>query len=286
MRANPEDHTAEVAPVRRLYSLAVIVAVIVLVGFLVNRFWLDKVAPEEGVAAMPEPIALESAAYRDIPTAPNIQPKPAGSVSQQVSASIDVPPASPEVTGDEMLQQALSLLGFDEVLQPFVSEEHPLNVSAALLDGISRGVLLRKILPANPPALPFAVENEGGVNYMGVDSYKRYDVYVDSLVSLDVTLIAESFDRLRGVYESAYESLGLNPADFDNSVIRILDIVLATPLISDPIALERKSVMYLYADPDLEKMPSVQKQLLRAGPENIQRIQHVAQSLRDRLLEE
>jgi hypothetical protein len=278
MRANPENHDAEVAPPRRFYSLAATIGVVALTVFMVNRFWLDPVAPEERVAAMPEPITLESA--------PDIRPKPARSVSQQVSESIDLLSASPEITGDELLRQEISLLGFDEILLPFLSDEHPLDVSAALLDGISRGVLLRKILPANPPAVPFAVELEGGIIYMGVASYKRYDVYVDSLVSLNPTLIAESFHRLRGVYEGAYESLGLDPADFDNSVIRILDIVLATPVISDPIALERKSVMYLYADPELEKLPSVQKQLLRTGPENIQRIQQVAQALRDRLLEE
>lgn len=286
MRANPEHHTAQASPNRRFYGVAVVIVGVVLVGFIVNKFWLGQATPEEGIAVMPEPIALESDAYPDIQAVPDIPALPAASVPQPVSELVDEALSSPDITGDELLQEELSSLGFDELLTSFFSDDHPLDVSAALLDGISRGSLLRKILPANAPAVPFGVELEGGINYMSVASYNRYDVYVDSIASLDVTLIAESFHRLRGVYEGAYESLGLDPEDFDNSVIRTLDIVLATPEINDPIALERKSVMYLYADPELEKLPSVQKQLLRTGPDNIRRIKQVAQSLRDRLLQE
>jgi hypothetical protein len=64
----------------------------------------------------------------------------------------------------------------------------------------------------------------------------------------------------------------------------MLDVILATPEIDDPIPLQHKSVMYTYADPELEKLPSVQKQLLRMGPENTRRIKAQAQLVRNGLL--
>lgn len=42
--------------------------------------------------------------------------------------------------------------------------------------------------------------------------------------------------------------------------------------------------MYQYADPELEGLSSVQKQLMRMGPDNIRLIKAQAQALRDDLL--
>jgi hypothetical protein len=284
MRASPEDQSAQVPAGRRFPSVAVIVVVALLVGLLFSGLWRGQTTPEEGVTTQPGSIPLPSEVTGDLQPAPDIPVKPATLVPQEIPESDEQAPSSPVASGDELLHEELKLVGFDALLMQFVSDQHPLDVSAALLDGISRGSLLRKILPANPPAAPFGVELEGGVAYMSSASYKRYDVYADSIASLDVALIAQAFHRLRGVYETAYEGIGLDPGDFDNAVIRALNIVLSTPVINEPVALERKSVMYRYADPELEKLPPVQKQLLRTGPENILRIKKVARSLRDRLL--
>ncbi len=62
-----------------------------------------------------------------------------------------------------------------------------------------------------------------------------------------------------------FSPIKMDPGDFDNSVIRTLDIILATREINNPIALERKSVMYLYADPELEKLPGLLKSAWTTG---------------------
>ena len=87
------------------------------------------------------------------------------------------------------------------------------------------------------------------------------------------------------LYEAAYDQLGLDTAEFDNAVIRTLDTVLATPELKEPIAVKRKSVVYVYVDPALESLPPLQKQLLRMGPENILLIKQFARAMRNRLLE-
>jgi hypothetical protein len=120
--------------------------------------------------------------------------------------------------------------------------------------------------------------------YMNPVSYQRYDGYAETIASLDTPTLVETFHTLRPLYEEAYGQLGLNPDDFDNALIRALDRVLATPEIEEPIALTRKSVMYKYADPQLEELTPMQKQLLRMGPDNIRRIKEQARALREGLL--
>jgi hypothetical protein len=149
---------------------------------------------------------------------------------------------------------------------------------------MSRGVIMRKLLPIDPPKQTFEVDEEAEVLYMSPRNFTRYNSYADSIASLNSELLVNAFHTLRPLYEGAYKQLGLETGDFDNAVIRSLDVILATPEIEDPIALERKSVMYTYADPVLEDLPPVQKLLLRMGPENVRRIKQKAQTIRGGLL--
>jgi hypothetical protein len=43
-------------------------------------------------------------------------------------------------------------------------------------------------------------------------------------------------------------------------------------------------VLYQFADPDLEKLMPLQKQVLRTGPENTQKLQQQALALKNALL--
>ena len=103
-------------------------------------------------------------------------------------------------------------------------------------------------------------------------------------MSVDTALLVGTFHRFRPLFEQAYGELGHKPANFDNAVIATLDLILAAREIEGPIPLQRKSVMYTYADPGLEKLPPLQKQLLRMGPDNTRLIKQYAAELRAALL--
>jgi len=66
--------------------------------------------------------------------------------------------------------------------------------------------------------------------------------------------------------------------------LHAIDVILATPIVVEPIKLTRDSVVYKFADPALESLLPLQKQLLRTGPENTKRIQQQATALREALL--
>ena len=267
-------------PVSRvLLVLAVLVA-----GFLLWRSMGEK--PAEVVS---EPVAVEETAYEPppLPPAEDIPPRPEPVVEAvaEAEAPVEPPPPLPPLTeSDDLMRAQMSAAGVGAELAPLEQQENLIQQGTALIDGLSRGVILRKLLPLDPPREAFSAIEEGDQMYMNPVSYQRYDGYAETIASLDTSTLVETFHTLRPLYEEAYGQLGLNPDDFDNALIRALDRVLATPEIEEPIALTRKSVMYKYADPQLEQLTPMQKQLLRMGPDNIRRIKEQASALREGLL--
>ena len=74
------------------------------------------------------------------------------------------------------------------------------------------------------------------------------------------------------------------PLAFRTSEPQLPARVLATPVLDEPQALKLDVTTYEYVDRELEALPSLQKQLLRMGPDNLQRLQAVAARWRAALL--
>ena len=259
-----------------------LILAVVVVGYL-----LWNAMGETPVEVEPEPLVVEEVVVAEpvLPPAEDI-PEPVAVVTETeaVAPEEPPPPLPPLEESDELVRDQLSAAGVGPMLSPQEEQEDLVQRSAALVDGFSRGVVLRKLLPVDPPKAAFSALEEDGKMYMNPAGYRRYDSYSEAIDSLDTSALVSSFDTLRPLYEEAYGQLGLDPNDFDNAVIRMLDRVLATPEIDEPIALTRESVMYKYADPQLEQLTPMQKQLMRMGPDNIRRIKEKAKALREGLL--
>jgi hypothetical protein len=292
MRADPDDVISRDTRRSRFPFVELVLALAVIAGLVIFWFWSED-KPAETTAKLP-PVVVPAAAP-ELPPTPDI-PEREEVVTVTETTVIEsegpatgqiAPEASDQqipVDGDALLRQQLAAAGANTLLGKLAGSEHPLDVTAALVDALGRGIILRKMLPAEPLKLPFSAERQGDMLFMGADSYRRYDSHTDAIAALNIGVMVETFHTLRPVYKQAFEQLGLDPDDFDNAVIRTLDLILATPEIAGPIALDTKSVVYIYADPALESLPAVQKQLLRMGPDNIRRIKQQAKALREGLL--
>lgn len=288
MKANPDDQLGQHGATKGLPVVAIQIVVVLLVAMVMIWFWFDQEPVDpvvEGSTTLSD--VVRPAPVKPAPDVPR-QPLPVADVTPAESPgdiTDDAPVPVAPVDGDAQLREVFVQAGADALLQEFLSDQRPLEISAALIDGTSWGAMLRKILPANPPEQAFGVDMRGDQLFMSTSSYVRYDVYADSIEALDTDAVVQGFHRLRPLYEAAYEALGLDPEDFDNAVVRTLDRILATPEIEGPVALEHNSVLYQFADPKLENLPELQKQMLRMGPQNMRRIKLKAQALRDGLLE-
>ena len=66
----------------------------------------------------------------------------------------------------------------------------------------------------------------------------------------------------------------------ESVTIEVIDHLLETPEVNDPIELVRPHVLYEYSDPNLEALSSGQKLLLRMGSDNAARIKGTLRELR------
>jgi hypothetical protein len=303
MRADREDQLSPQPTGRRFPVVELLLALAVIAGLILFwRYWQEGLAPTFPAIEIPPATKSVATSEPGLPPAPDIPRRdsppapaitdtttPAAEAPEPAEAPVpemDQPPPPPLLSpaeGDEMLRRQLAQTAG---LNKLATSEKPLDTTAALIDGLGRGLILRKVVQASPPAPGFRVEQRGDVYYMDEANFDRYDGLAEQVSSLDITGLVNNFHALRPLCEGAYERLGLDPADFDNAIIRTLDFVIATPEIDEPIALKPKSVIYLYADPALEALPALQKQLLRMGPDNIRLIKIQAKNLREALLEQ
>lgn len=165
-------------------------------------------------------------------------------------------------------------LGTDSLLQKAV----------AVVDGLARGVLLKKVIPEPLPEGSFTVVTEQDVIWLDEANYTRFDSYTDAVTSIPPQSLANSFHTLRPLLEKAYGELGGQPEAIDNRIIAAIDRMMATPDHNGPFALKRESVHYQFADPTLEALPGIQKQLLRIGPKNRTKLLNYLKELRVALL--
>jgi hypothetical protein len=94
-----------------------------------------------------------------------------------------------------------------------------------------------------------------------------------TVVSLDTQGTARLFARLEPLMEDAYHELGLEDEPFRQVLGRAFGRLLAVDFPESPPELAHPGVEYIYANPRLEDLSPVEKDLLRVGPENGRRIQ-------------
>jgi len=58
--------------------------------------------------------------------------------------------------------------------------------------------------------------------------------------------------RFYPLFQQAYQDLGYPNGYFNDRLVKVIDVLLATPQIAGPIELVRPKVMYAFADPTLE----------------------------------
>ena len=284
MQIDPEDRLTDQEPKQASSLMTVLIGLVVLIAIAgVVYFYLGQ--PEKVADAPPVTAPVVVPAPAPEPEQPPAQDIPAPVPAAPLEPNLPEPEPAPTLeTSDEELKVVLREAGESELMDTVLTNDDLVQRSASMIDGMSRGILLGKVLPVAPPKGKFTTVEEDGTEYMDPTGYARYDNYAESIEALDTETLADTFHRFRPLLEEAYGTLGYPKDDFDNALIRALDRILLTPEISEAIELQRKEAIYQYADPALEELTDLQKQLLRMGPENIDRIKRQAAALRAALL--
>ena len=96
--------------------------------------------------------------------------------------------------------------------------------------------------------------------------------------------MAAAYAQLYPQFQTAYEALGYPGRSFNDRVLVVLDLLIATPdvqgpvkvrrpVINGPVQPSRPWVLYEFEDPALQSLSAGQKILLRTGPVNQRRLE-------------
>jgi hypothetical protein len=136
------------------------------------------------------------------------------------------------------------------------------------LDNMPREKIALNQRPAKPTGGKFIVTGPEDAREIAAENYKRYAPFVAVVKKVDAKTLAAFYRGLQPLFQQAYEELGNPSASFDTRLKQVIDHLLQTPDVNQPVKLVQPSVLYKYADPKLESLSSGQKVLIRMGPEN------------------
>ena len=283
MQISPDERPERPTPTNsssKWITLAIGLCILAGLGY----FLLMPALVEKPLEIQPETLAIEEP----------MQATPISPAATETLEAIDIPqqqaPAETPIVlptlddSDTEAKSKLATLTPEGTMGEWLHTDHLSRRSIALADGLSRGVLLQKMIKAPSPKGKFIAIKEGGNIWVDPANSQRYNYLTDRINAIDSNKLVELFHLFRPLLEQAYEELGYRAEDLDDAIVAALDQILATPIPTTPVALTRESVQYKYADPKLEALPPIQKQLLRMGPDHTKNIQAKARGLREALL--
>jgi len=204
----------------------------------------------------------------------------------QKSASAGSPkPSLPSLKhSDGPLRQGLGELLGKKAVERFLVPKRIVRRVVVSVDNLSRRQVPPRDNLAKPVPGQLRVTRRDGAIYLSRANYARYDPYVKLLTSLDVKGLVALYVRFYPLFQEQYRKLGYPHGYFNDRVVQTMDNLLATPEVKHPVKLVRPSVMYKYADPELEHLSAGQKILLRMGPKNAAKVKTMLRRIRKTLL--
>ncbi len=215
-------------------------------------------------------------------------------VPEPTRYELEASPRRPLSAG-EVNRALVDLLGRDTVATFFQLEEFPRRL-AATLDNLGRSQAPHLLWPVVPAQGRFVVEERDGAPHISADNASRYTPFVLMVEQVNAARAVDLYVRMYPLLQRAYEELGFPHRYFNDRVIALIDLLLATPEPEYPVRLQLTEVKgpvpslhpwtrYEYADPALESLSAGQKILVRMGPVNERRLKAKLTDFRKELVQ-
>lgn len=279
-RLDHDEHASN----RRGLIIGAVVVVLVIVGIV---WWLvaddsdadrenrerSMAVPEQPAEAQPEP-----------EPAPEPEPEPAPEVPETPATPAE--PEEPEVELPALAESTpvvLERFDQDDVNARPIQSNQLIRDTVVFVDNLRNGTMLTERTIVAKPDGQFRVMEIDDELYIDERSYDRYNALVDWFVSLDVESVLAIYADYEPLVNEAYAEIGYPDTAFEGGLVEAIEVLLDTPEVDGLIEVTDDEVMYTYADPSLEALPPAQKQLLRTGPENVERVKRKLREFRDAL---
>lgn len=243
---------------RSIILIAAAIAAVVA-GIVAWNAWHQAPATAPPAVAVPAPVAATPA-----------PPAIAHPVEDAPLAS-EATPAEPIALdhSDATMRDQLAGLFSGRALPSFLRVDRIIRNIVATVDALPRDSVSPTVLPVNPASGRMAVAvGADAATTLAAENALRYAPYIDVLKAVDSKVAAAVYLKHYPLFQQAYQELGYPNGYFNDRLVQVIDVLLATPDVQGPIKLEQPKVVYVYADPALEALPAGQKILLRIGHDN------------------
>ena len=252
-----------------------------LVFILMTGDYGEPTLPEELVMVQPSvepaPMPIETEA----PAAPIAAP-----VITELQPKIPPAPAVSEETGDQYARESIDAVNGGKALAQFVAGDYVVERAVAIIDALRRGEVPYKLLPVGKPSTTFPISDNGLRVTLDTAGFSRYDGFAQWIGGLDTPALVSLLNDYEMIATQALTRMGVTDFDIRSAVLAATTQILSTPQVSVNAELMRREANWVYMDPELEALSSLQKQVLRMGPENADIIQQKARDIRGALLDD
>jgi len=174
---------------------------------------------------------------------------------------------------DSFITERLQQFSNGAALLSYLVDGQLVRRFVVLVDNISQGNLPQVNLPYRNIAGEFPVRTiDDNLFELDEAGFRRFDRAVDTLVAIDTEQAMMLYRLASPLFQQAYAELGYGDVSFDSTLRRAIRNVLATDEVEGPLQLVKPSVMYLYADSETEGLSDIQKQMIRIGPDNSEKV--------------
>jgi len=239
--------------------MAVVGAIVVLAIALGGYYYLEKSKPAPAPTAEPVKVA-------PMPAPP---PPPPPAPVQQV---VEAPPAPPKLPtlaeSDSFVLDAIAELVNNKTLMKLFKTERIIHNIVATVDNLPRKRAPYSVMPLKRVHGLFQTSGTEDNLTISPKNAARYQAYASVAKLIDAKKAVELYVRLYPLFQRAYEELGYPHKYFNDRLVFVIDHLLETPDIQEPVKLVQPHVLYEFADPELESRSAGQKILMRSGSKN------------------
>ncbi|HEY8609099.1 MAG TPA: DUF3014 domain-containing protein [Noviherbaspirillum sp.] len=243
------------------------------------------------VAATAVYIWVQGPTYRPSPDAPPDVPPlaaapPAPETHYPVPETREVLP--PLEKSDPTLLAALSEV-FGKGVRQYVQPQELARRIVVTIDNLPRESMSGQLQPHKPVPGKLRTERNGGTGEglrLAAANEARYRPYVLLLEAVDPAAFAAGYQHMYPLFQEAYRNLGYPDKHFNDRLVAVIDHLLQAPALAEPPALVQPHVFYKFADPELEKLSTGHKLMLRMGSGNAERVTAKLKAIRAELTKE
>ncbi|MGA9025314.1 MAG: DUF3014 domain-containing protein [Steroidobacteraceae bacterium] len=218
-----------------------------------------------------------------------VEAPPPPAAPQEAAPVHPVPEAGPDFgnaplpalnDSDPAIRNALDQVFGAATVMQYLAPENIIRRIVVTVDNLARQKAPLQQRPVG--TAPGAFIAAGDELHASIDpkNYARYQPMVSVIRNLDLQRLTALYVHFYPLFQRSYEDLGYPNAYFNDRLVEVIDILLATPTPAAPPELVRPNVMYLYADPAIEARPAGQKLLMRMGADNAKAVKAKLMELR------